>query len=192
MHLRLLVALVLAGCGASDAVAPTTSGEPAAPDRAPADQAAGSPARDDDAALHAPCSALPETFSDATRIRLTQHDYDRPEAMQRWDLVTADRECPADELPAHLGLARPHCVRVPAPELEALYVALRAHGLARFRVRPSAPTAHRGGHAIEVSWPTGSCDVAVVTGESVLARDDGAAFGEAVTAIADVIRDALE
>lgn len=180
-----IAVLLLSACGASDA-SPGAPGAAAAP--TPAVPAPSS----SDAALHAPCGALPEAFSDATRIRLTQHDYDRPEAMQRWDLVVVGRECPADELPAHLRLARPHCVHVPAPELEALYVALRAHGLARFRVRPVAPTAHRGGHAIEIAWPTGACDVAVVTGESELAREDAAAFGEAVTAVADVIRGALE
>jgi hypothetical protein len=190
-----IAVLLLSACGASDtasASSPGAPGSPAAPaTAAPAPAAEPAPASSDPT-LRAPCSALPETFSDATRIRLTQHDYDRPEAMQRWDLVAADRECPADELPAHLGLARPQCVHVPAPELEALYVALRAHGLARFRVRPAAPTAHRGGHAIDVSWPTGACHVAVVSGESQIAREDAPAFGEAVTAIADVIRDALE
>lgn len=174
-----LVVLSLAGCGSPDAggpPAPAAPSPPGLPSTAPGPDAAS-----------IPCAHLPQLVRGATRVRLTEHDYERPEAMRRWDVVAEDDPCPPDELPAHLGYARPRCVAVPAAELDALYRVLRPV-LARLRTHAVPPTPHRGGHTVDVAWSGGSCSISAVSGEHEIARDDAAAFGAAVDAIGAVVR----
>lgn len=169
------------GCGASDAALPAAAGAEHAEPRDP--HASDEPVSD----AHAPCAQLPVDAPAELWVQLSHHDSRRPETKRRWDVVSLERECPADELPAHLGYAPPTCVRLAPPALRSLFAQLRAHRIAELRVRPAAPTPHRSEHAIAVHWPGGECELSIAGSGSDMVREDTADFGAAVNAISAAV-----
>ncbi|MDQ3031546.1 MAG: hypothetical protein M3Y87_03955 [Myxococcota bacterium] len=186
-HPALVAFVVLVACDRAGHPAARSSSAAPIASTATAEPPAARPEVEAPTAWSAPCAALPEDFSERESIRLTLHDYDRPEATSRWDLISEQQACPAADPPA-FSTPHPDCVRVPSADLEALHRALRQRGLPRLRTRPVAPTPHRGGYTITVDWGTGVCFVSAVTGESEVAPEDVADFGAAVDAVADAIR----
>lgn len=131
----------------------------------------------------AACAGMPAEMGAGFWVRLARHDARRPEALRRWDVVSSDGECPADELPAHLAYAAPACVRVAPEAMRALFDALRAHRVAELRVVPMAPTPHPSEYELGLHWAGGECSLAVAAGDAELVREDGADFRAAVDAV---------
>ena len=135
------------------------------------------------------CPDLPSDRPDDLVIRFELHDYDRPEALQRYAIVRAGRACPDDEMPRHLGYAAEVCVALDDEAIDALYRELAPLAGVRTRALPVHP--HRGGTAVRVDWSDRSCRIGDVSHDIEVAPDDREAYRAADGAVRTAIRAAL-
>jgi hypothetical protein len=157
IQIALLVAAVIA-CG--------HKAEPPPPPRDKADPRESTFARG--------CPDLPERRPGDLVVRLSVHDYEAPELLQRWAIASAAGPCPTDPMPAHLWkhYAAQRCLLLPDDKYDALFAELRRLGIDRIRIREMPPHAHRGGSAVELSWGDKTCRVADIINDTEPAPDD--------------------
>jgi hypothetical protein len=138
------------------------------------------------------CPDLPPARPADLVVRYAIHDYERPEALARWALVSEVQACPADEVPRSLGYAPEHCVRLDAAGFDALYAELRRAGVDRIRVRSLPRWPHWGGTEIDLRWADVRCRVGDVTHDIEPAPADRDKYRAADSVLRDAIHAALQ
>lgn len=138
------------------------------------------------------CPGLPRELPDDLVVRFARHDYERPENLVRFSLVSDARPCPPDDMAPHLlrTYRGETCLRVEVETMRALYAELLGHGVDAIRTRPMEPGPHRGGVELRFVWGDASCRVSSVWNDTEVDERDQPAFRQVDGAIRAAVRGA--